>query len=297
MIDNEKFIYIEDCKNDIIRLIKELNLKSDNLDDIYKEYLKEAVKREDYLMSLDVLFFQIELTKKDILNYTNLFESFISKMYGQYYKLHCKIYSFVKNESEIMDFLNNLNLEHDFIPFNDLDEKKYSFEQIQTVHNVITSIINTMQQYISRQKYTVEDDEIRTKKGININHLVFEKTHDIEIYSQRCKLYSKILKNYYDYQTKFMKRMMLKLKLLFFQLDSDIQFETVTHSRGRSSVTHKIDNTLQINKNSNNLEQVLLSELDISHSPIKNTEVSKNIFQSIYDIFFKRILWFICIKN
>lgn len=300
MIDNEKFIYIEDCKNDILRLIKELNLKSDKLDDIYKEYLKEATKRDDYLMSLDVLFFQIELTKQDILNYTKLFQSFISKMYGQYYKLHTKIYSFVKNEPEIMDFLNNLNLDHDFIPFDDIYEKEYLFEDIQRVHNVITSIINTIQQYISRQKYTVEDDEVRTKKGININHLVFEKTHDIEIYSQKCKLYSKILTNYYDYQTKFMRRMMLKLKLLFFQLDSDIEFESVTHSRGRGSITYKMDNTLEVNKSSNDLEKVLLSELDISHSPIKNTEVSKkskNFFELMYDMFLKRILWFMCIKS
>ena len=300
MIDNEKFIYIEDCKNDILRLIKELNLKCDKLDDIYKEYLKEATKRDDYLMSLDVLFFQIELTKKDILNYTKLFGSFISKTYGQYYKLHSKIYTFVKNEPEIMDFLNNLNLDHNFIPFDDIYEKEYSFEEIQRVHNVITCIINTVQQYISRQKYNVEDDKVRTQKGININHLVFEKTHDIEIYSQKCKLYLKILTNYYDYQIKFMKRMMLKLKLLFFQLDSDIQFESVTDSRGRSSITHKMDTTLEVNKSSNDLEKVLLSELDISHSSIKNTEVSKkskSFFELIYDIFLKKILWFICINR
>ena len=94
--------------------------------------------------------------------------------------------------------------------------------------------------------------------------------------------------------------MMLKLKLQFFQLDSNIQFESVTHSTGRGSITYKMDNTLEINKSSNDLEKILLSELDISHSPIKNTEVSKkskSFFELMYDIFLKRILWFICIKS
>lgn len=300
MIDNEKFIYIEDCKNDVLRLIKELNIKSNNLEEIYREYLKEATKREDYLMSLDILFFQIELTKKDILNYTSLFNSFLSKIYGQYYKFYTKIYSSLKNEENITNIFNETQLYYVFRPFNDIHDEDYTFDEIQSVHNAITSIINCLQQYISKQKYTVEDDHERIKKGININHLVFEKTHDIEIYMQKCKLYNNILTNYYDYQTKFMRRMMLKLKLLFFQIDSDIQFESVTYSRGRSSITYKIGNYLENNKNSN-VEEILLADLDISNSPVKRLiEISniseKNIFKIIYEIICKNVLHFICIK-
>lgn len=301
MIDNEKFIYIEDCKNDVFRLIKELNIKSHNLDEIYKEYLKEATKRDDYLMSLDVLFFQIELTKKDIANYTSLFYSFLSKMYGQYYKLYTKIYSSLKIEPNINDIFNETQLYFKFRPFNDINEENYSFEEIQSVHNATTSIINCLHQYISRQKYTVEDDEVRIKKGININHLVFEKTADIEIFSQKCKLYNNILINYYEYQTKFLRRMMLKFKLLFFQIDSDIQFESVTHSRGRNSITYKMESSLENNKNSVNIEQALLSDLDISNSPTKkqlevSTYPKKNIFEVIYEALFKKVLWVLCIR-
>ena len=65
MNNNEDFLYIEDCKNDIYALIKDINDKCTNLEDLYKEYLQEVLKHDTHLMSLDVLFFQIELTYED----------------------------------------------------------------------------------------------------------------------------------------------------------------------------------------------------------------------------------------
>jgi len=299
MNNNEDFIYIEDFKNDVIRMIREINIKCDKLDDIYREYIKEAVKKEEHMMSLDVLFFQIELTKQDINNYMKLFNSFISKMYGQYYKLYIKIINSIKDTNIDLDTIfNDTPINYNFNPYDDINYKEYDFEEIQNVHNVITTILNCINQYISRQKYTVEDDEIRVKKGININHLVYEKTHDIELFNQKTKLFNNILTNYYDYQKKFLRRIMLKLKLLYFQIDSDIQFESVTHSRGRSSVTFKMNNLLEENKSNLNLETSLLSELDISHSPNKKTSeiVSNNVLGNIYKILIDHVLKFLCFR-
>ena len=88
MSDSNDFIEIEDYKNDIFRIISEIEGKCDSLENIYKEYLKQATKTKDYLMSLDTLFFQLNLTKKDINNYSELFSLFIYQMYGQYYKFY-----------------------------------------------------------------------------------------------------------------------------------------------------------------------------------------------------------------
>ena len=74
MCDSNDFIEIEDFKNDITRIIGEIESKCESLEGIYKEYLKQATKTQDYLMSLDTLFFQLNLTKKDLNNYSNLFD-------------------------------------------------------------------------------------------------------------------------------------------------------------------------------------------------------------------------------
>ncbi len=275
MNNNEDFLYIEDSKNDIYRLIRELNSKCVNLEELYKEYLQEVLKHDGHLMSLDVLFFQIELTYEDIENYTNLFTNFLAKMYGMYYKLYIKIIHSLKDIK--LDNIFDKDIFIKFTPFDDLNKKEYKFEEIQRVHNTITSIINSITQYISRQKYSIEDDEVKTNKGININQLVFEKTHDNEILLQKTKLFNNIITNYYDYQKKFMKRMTLKLKVLYFQLDSDIEFQTINKKESKQY----IDLQPELTKNKD-FESVILNQLDITQSPTSRKETEK---KNLYNVF------------
>ena len=47
MNNNEEFLYIEDSKNDIYRLIRELNIKCVNLEELYKEYLPEDMTQDE----------------------------------------------------------------------------------------------------------------------------------------------------------------------------------------------------------------------------------------------------------
>ena len=283
---SNQFVFIEDCKNDTIRIIKEINNKIEKLEDIYKEYLQEATQKEEHMMTLDILFFQIQLTKKDIDNYTSLFNSFLSTVYGQYYKLYTKITHSLNNVN-VNDIFNDTPVMYNFNPYDDINEKKYSWEEITKVHDVIITIINLINLYISRQKFTVEDDQVRIRRGININHLVYQKKHDIEVLSQEIKLFDNILISYYDYQKKFLRRLMLKLKLLFIQIDTDIQFETVTYK----------NDLVDENKRNDKLEKILLSELDITQSPIKRKpNINENVFTVMYTFFFKKIAWLICIR-
>lgn len=276
-MNNETFAYIEDCKNDTVRIINEINEKCCKLRDIYKEYLKEAIKKEEQITSLDILFFQIELTDKDIANYKNLFESFQSRMYGQYYKLYIKIIHDLK-DLETREVFKDFNIHYDFLPYDDIHEKIYDFDSISRVHDSIIGIINLIDIYISRQKYIVEDDQIRINKGININHLVYQKKHEIDIFIQKRDLFNSILSSHYEFQKKFFKRMLLKLKLLFLQIDNDIRFESVNYS---DEVVNKEEN----------IEKRLLKELDIMSSPVTKFKTS-----NIFLFFLKKMLLLMCFK-
>ena len=46
MDNNSDFIFIEDCKNDVSRLMNEIELKCDKLEILYRDYLREAVKQK-----------------------------------------------------------------------------------------------------------------------------------------------------------------------------------------------------------------------------------------------------------
>tara|TARA_B100000900_G_scaffold416244_1_gene450514 strand:- start:15357 stop:16205 length:849 start_codon:yes stop_codon:yes gene_type:complete len=269
MNNNEDFLYIEDCKNDIYSLIKNINDKCTNLEDLYKEYLQEVLKHDTHLMSLDVLFFQIELTYEDIKNYTSLFNEFLSRMYGMYYKLYIKIIHSLKDIKLDNIFGNNLFFKP--TPFDDLNKREYNFEETEKIHNTIINIMSSITQYISKQKYSIEDDEVysKTHKGININQLVFEKTHDNEILLQKTKLFNNILENYYEYQKKFLKRMILKLKVLQFQINSDIEFQT-TKRESKNSVNMEVNNSVRD-------EEFQISVLDGLNLSTENTVDKKNI--------------------
>ena len=281
MADCNDFIEIEDYKNDITRIIVEIETKCENLENIYKEYLKQATKTQDYLMSLDTLFFQLNLTRKDLDNYSNLFDTFIYQMYGQYYKFYKKI---LTNLSVIdkTELFKDIAYEKDFTPYTDLMFQEYSFEEIRSIHNVIISIMTCINNYIEKQRYEIEDDDIRVSKGVSIDTLVFEKRRFNQTLLNENKLFESIRRKFYEYQKKIMKRIMLKLKLLYFQIDTDIQFESFNYSP-RQSITSSIDSKFKKIARQDDFESILLDEFN----PKQEIIVSDSIFSSIRIYIFK----------
>lgn len=267
------FIEIEDYKNDIFRIITEIEGKCENLENIYKEYLKQATKTKDYLMSLDTLFFQLNLTKKDTNNYSELFSLFIYQMYGQYYKFYNKVLRNLENIDKT-DLFKDLVYEKKFTSYTDLHYKEYSFEEIRSIHNLIVSIMTCISNYIEKQKYEIEDDDVRVNKGVSIDTLVFEKRRFNDILINENRLFHSIMKKFYDYQKKIMKRIMLKLKLLYFQIDNDIQFESFNYST-RQSITPNIDAKFRKVAKQQDFESILLQEFN--HTPVIKTDVFTSV--------------------
>ena len=275
MTDCNDFIEIEDYKNDITRIIIEIETKCENLENIYKEYLKQATRTQDYLMSLDTLFFQLNLTQKDLDNYSKLFDTFIYQMYGQYYKFYRKILNNLSNVDKT-ELFKDIAYEKDFTPYIDLVFQEYSFEEIKSIHNTIISIITCINTYIEQQKYEIEDDDIRVSKGVSIDTLVFEKRRFNQTLLNENKLFESIRKKFYEYQKKIMKRIMLKLKLLYFQIDTDIQFESFNYT-SRQSITANIDSKFKKIARQDDFESILLDEFN----PKQPIVVSDSIFSSI----------------
>lgn len=254
-MSEENFIKIEDYKNDITRIIEEIDDKCIQLDAIYKRYIKQTEINSDFTMSLDTLFFQISLTKRDAHNYTELFNLFLYQMYGQYYKLFMKMIGNYSDNTDIIENASSL----EFSAFDDIDYKMYSFEETSKIHDAIINIMSTVKNFISKSEYEIEDDTVRVNKGIGIDNLVFEKRHYIQILSNKNKLHDEMLNKLYQYQKKTLSRIMLKLKLLYFQIVSDIQFESFNYST-RESITNTLDSKLKNVAHRQNFEDLLMEE-------------------------------------
>lgn len=278
MINNEDFLYIEDCKNDINYILKDINNKCENLDTIYKEYIKDAVLKEEFISSLDKMLFHIEITRKDVQNTTELYKFFMYKMYGQYYKFYIKIIDILQN-LDSFDFLKEIQVKN-FRPFTDIEYSFYSFEEIQIINNSIIDIINNLDQIISKNIYMVEDDAVRVKKGVNINQLVYEKYYTIETLKQKKELFQKILFDYYSFQKKFSERIKLKLKLIFYYIEKDVEFEFVSYS----------SKEVKIKDTNSYIEEIVPKEI------IKGKESNiLDIFYSLITSKIEKILNLVCI--
>ena len=254
-MSSEQFNKIEDYKNDITRVIEEIDDKCIHLDSTYKKYIKQIEISSEFSMSLDTLFFQISLTKKDACNYTELFNLFLYHMYGQYYKLLMKMTSNYSENSSIIENVSSL----EFSAFDDINYKMYPFEETTKIHDTIINIMSIVKTFISKIEYEIEDDTVRVNKGIGIDNLVFEKRHYIDILSNKNKLHCEMLNKMYKYQKKTLSRIMLKIKLLYFQIASDIQFESFNYTK-RESITNNLNNKLKNVAYRQNFEDLLMEE-------------------------------------
>tara|TARA_B110000971_G_C20028604_1_gene510203 strand:- start:1310 stop:2146 length:837 start_codon:yes stop_codon:yes gene_type:complete len=266
----ESFIKIEDYKNDMYRIIEEIEDKCIQLDSIYKKYIKQTETNCEFIMSLDTLFFQISMTKKDVKNYRDLFNLFLYQTYGQYYKLFIKIKGSYSENEEILENITKI----DFSPFDDINYSMYSFDETVKIHETIVNIISNVRSYVTKVEYEIEDDKVRVDKGIGIDNLVFEKRHHTHIFLNKNKLHNEMLNKLYQYQLKTLSRIMLKLKLLYSQIASDIQFESFNYS-SRESVTETIHSKLKNIVNKQNFEDLLINEIKYEQPPNKYSKILK----------------------
>jgi hypothetical protein len=255
----DDFVKIEDYRNDISRILDEIEEKCVHLKSTYNQYIKQTEKNKAFIMTLDTMLYQISLADLELADHKKFFNYHIYYTYGQYYKLYIRI----KNgfsELHFSDFYKEAQ-RIEFEPFDDINFKYYPFENIIKIHNWIINFISNIKMYITKSNYEIEDDTVRVKNGISIDNLVFEKKHLVETLKNKIILHISTITKFYTYQKKVMSRIMLKIKLLYFQLDSDIKFETFSYNP-RQSLTNVIDGRLETLTKQHNFANILMEEFE-----------------------------------
>ena len=255
----DDFVKIEDYRNDISRILDEIEEKCVHLKSTYNQYIKQTAQNKAFIMSLDTMLYQISLADLELADHKKFFNYHIYYTYGQYYKLYIRI----KNgfsELHFSDFYKEAQ-RIEFDPFDDINFKYYPFENIIKIHNWIINFISNIKMYITKSNYEIEDDTVRVKNGISIDNLVFEKKHLVETLKNKIILHISTITKFYTYQKKVMSRIMLKIKLLYFQLDSDIKFETFSYNP-RQSLTNVIDGRLETLTKQHNFANILMEEFE-----------------------------------
>ena len=250
------FNNIKDLKLDIENILIDILSKINILKQIYNSYIDKSKKNIEYLTSLDTFNFQTELLLIEHENYSSIFNIFLNRMYGEYYKLFKNMYNFIQPllcENKIKLFIEN-----NYIPYKDLENNiHYEFLDIENIHNDIDSMITSIQTYINNENYELDKDTIKQNQGLHINNFVMEKSYNIRIINEKIKLYLNIITNFHDFQNKFFKRLLLKLQVIYSQIISDIHLDNNSKTKIFKTSITTLFNKHNLNDPNNNFENKL----------------------------------------
>ena len=260
---NNDFEDIKNYKNQIEIIIKTIKNKIDILKSIYKEYHDKQNIFNGDKSSLDSLNNQLFLINTENNNYKNILSIFLNKIYGEYYNLFKNLSKFIKPfiENKIIELQITVNYPiYKVLDFNEV----YEFTFIENINNDINNIINCLLIHIANEKEEIKYDEFQRDKGIHLNNFVTEKKCNINVIEEKIKFYNNIFCTYKILQNKFLKRLLLKLQILFYQLEFDINISN--------------DNYNDVNKIKN------LTEFFGEKNIFIDKKFEENIFSKIKDL-------------
>ena len=267
------FESIKDFKNDIENVLKYILNKSDLLENMYNDCLKQIDSIDNYKISLDTFKFQTKLINIEYDNYSKIYNIFFNRMYGDYYKLYKNLVTYIKNEvKEFKIIVNN-----EYPKYKDLDMNiEYSFNLIDKIYSEILSIILELSNFCLKENYLIKDIEKKQNNGININNFLHEKKYNIVIVEQKIKFYYEVLEGYVNFQEKFCKRLYLKLKLIYSQLCYDINLETSISNNNKTVDLSDLSDSIDFT-NLESVEDVVNKNLEINlEQSIDNMSRSKS---------------------
>ena len=238
---DENFKDLKNFKLQIELIIKNIIEKTEELKEIYKKYIDNMNFLNDDKTTLDSFNHQLNLILCEKDNYQTILNVFLNRMYGEYYNLYKNIIKFIKplteNQMIIIESKKNYPI------YKILEtEIVYDFEYTEYLNIEISNIIDKLFFYINSEKENLKIDLDKTENGIHLNNFVQEKTYNINILDEKNKLFNNKLSNYKLFQIKFLKRLLLKLQILFYQLEYDININNIQNIKSEDKTRNITDN-------------------------------------------------------
>ena len=276
----DNFNEIKTIRRGILELIKNLENKIIRLKTIYTDLLHNN-KHLNNDTSLDTLYFQTKLITVELDNTNYIFKLIDNRIYGDYYKLYKNIIKYI-NKSEFDKKIKQLTSTDKYPEYNDLKlDIIYEFNITIDVHDNILKILEVLLDELSIKKNNYENEKYKSKSGINIDTLLHKINHTILVFEQDISLFNKYLLVYNESHKKYLNRFMIKTKLFYGQVNSDIKLEETSASIANlNTITDTSDNIIFLNNNEEetirNIITETSSELDSMLSGVLSTQNSES---------------------
>lgn len=292
LILSNNFTQITNYKKDIENILLNIKHKIDSLSDIYAEYCN--MKSDSFnIKTLDTFKFQNKLIIIEYDSNIKIFKIFMNRMYGDYYKLFIDINRFCTTSVPKL----KMNVSTDYEVYKDLEvEKEYSYDTITDLYSEMLSILTDLDNYISNENRNITEYQLNKNNGINISSFVLDKEYSLNTIENKSKMFYNTLLEFTNFQIKTLRRILLKLRVFYTQINSDIQLENGLYKKenGNTINSNSINTISKLNKRNKtsisfNLRDKLSNEMfnneNNSDSDSDNSKIENLINEEINKIF------------
>ena len=239
----DNFNEIKTQRRNILELIKNLEDKINKLKSIYKDLLNNNKDLNN--STLDTLYFQTKLITVELENTQYIFKLIDNRIYGDYYKLYKTIVKYI-NTNNYNKKIKTTKENNKYPEYNDLKlDITYDFDTTIDIYDNIIKILEGLLDQLCIKKDNYENEKFKLKTGINIDTLLHKLNHSNIIFEQDISLFNQYLLVYNNSHKKYLNRFMIKTKLFYGQVNSDIKFEQTNNT------ISDIENLSKDNKDNN----------------------------------------------
>ena len=275
---------IKNIRESIIYILECINTKIETLKNIYKKLLENNISQS---FGLDSLHFQNKVIHIECENKYLLFKILDNRIYGDYYKLYQNLTNYVLKNISDKKILQICENSKNYNVYKDLDHDKiYDFNDTTEIHKDIIQIIELLQnELLIRERDLINEDKKR-KSGLNIDNLITSYTYNNNLLKEQIELYLDYIKVFHKFHIKYLNRFVLKAKLFYGQINSDIKLESNSEINIENVILSK-DNrekNLSFDKNEQDnifkfarMETKILAKFQNSTKQIFNNELNSMI--------------------
>jgi len=218
------FININNIQIEIKSLFNNIEIKILKLKKLYKLFINGNTETK-YIIGLDTFRFQtklIDIEFEDIKKFDCLINN---RLYCEYYKLLkliCNLININFTDTKLLELTNYKK----YPIYKDLETYKiYNLEDINNIYNNLLNILESLYQFTLTKNIDIVKYEHLSNMGLNINNFINTLKFELNIAKEQIILINNYLYFFNEIHIKYFTRFIIKVKLLFTNLNNDIKFE------------------------------------------------------------------------
>ena len=231
-------------KNENVKTFGILEAKICKLKEFYSEFVKNN-KNNLFIFGLDSFHFQGKLIDIEYEDIQRLYSAITNRIYCEYFKLYKIIVQYILDniiEQKIIDLVhvnNSYPIYKDLEPF-----KKYDFEIIQSIHEFIIILLNSINGFLMNKEHDLKRHQLKNNIGLNIDNFVNTFQFNNVILREQLILFITYIEFFHKLHLKYLTRFTTKMHIFFSQITNDIKFEDTSkmNKMKRASILETFDN-------------------------------------------------------